>query len=173
MSLDPLAASVRSRCNSLGGSTLKLSPLEPRPSLGEEQAQVARASTGDRDAMNRLVASHLPYVVHIAKEFRDRGVPFEDVVSEGCVGLVKAVRRYRASNNTRFMTYATFWVRKQILQAMTTLQHTIHIPRYARQHGHEGVRVLRLDAPRSSENELPLSDRLAHPDPAPSQVVIE
>jgi RNA polymerase sigma factor (sigma-70 family) len=152
---------------------LRLNPLPPRPSLVDEQAQVARASDGDRDAMDRLVASHLPYVIHIAKEFRDRGVPFEDVVSEGCLGLMKAVRRYRAANGTRFMTYATFWVRKEILQAMATLQHTIQIPRYARRNGHERARMAWLDSPGAADGALRLADRLRHPDPPPTERVIQ
>jgi len=73
--------------------------------------------------------------VHIAKEFRGRGLPFEDVIAEGCVGLLKAIRHYRAERGTRFMTYASFWVRKEILAAISDQPHTIHVPRYAREHG--------------------------------------
>jgi RNA polymerase primary sigma factor len=145
----------------------------PRPELTDEQAQVARASRGDREAVEALISSNLPYVIHIAKEFRGRGLPFEDLIAEGCVGLLKAIRGYRAANGTRFMTYATFWVRKQILAAAADQPHTIHVPRYARQHGHDQVRVLRLDGPRTPDGNQSLADRLRHPDPLPAETLME
>ncbi len=145
----------------------------PRPERPAEQAQVARASNGDRASIELLVSANFPGVVHIAKEFRGRGMPFDDVIAEGCVGLLKAIRRYRAENGTRFMTYASFWVRKQILAAVSDQPHTIHVPRYARQHGYEAPRVLRLDGPSSANTELSLRDRLPHPDPLPAKSIID
>ena len=135
----------------------------PRPDRPDEQAHVARASNGDREAIGLLVAANFPGVVHIAKEFRGRGVPFDDVISEGCVGLLKAIRRYRAENGTRFMTYASFWVRKQILAAVADQPHVIHVPRYARQHG--------CDVPRVADPGL--GDRLPDPDPLPAETIVE
>jgi RNA polymerase sigma factor (sigma-70 family) len=85
---------------------------------------------------------------------------------------MKAVRRYHAAAGTRFMTYATFWVRKEILHAVTTLQHTIQVPRYARRHGHERARMSWIDAPSSPDGDLRLADRLRHPDPPPAESVI-
>src|SRR5262245_59252497 len=101
----------------------------PRADQLEEQAQVARASEGDRAAVDLILSSNFAYVVHIAKEFRGCTLPFEDVVAEGCVGLLKAIRRYRAGSGTRFMTYASFWVRKSIREAVTIQPHTVHVPR--------------------------------------------
>jgi len=145
----------------------------PRPERPSEQAQVARASNGDREAMELLVLANFPGVVHIAKEFRGRGVPFDDVIAEGCVGLLKAIRGYRAENGTRFMTYASFWVRKQILAAVADQPHAIHVPRYARQRGYSVPRVLRLDGPKNGDTDLSLGDRLAHPDLLPAEAIIE
>jgi len=145
----------------------------PRPDRTAEQALVARASDGDRDAVELLISSHLAYVVHIAKEFRGRGLPFEDLISEGCVGLLKAIRRYRPSEGTRFMTYASFWVRKEILAAVSDQPNAVHIPRYARQHGHSSIRVLRLDTPQQVDGALSLGDCLRHQDPLPAEMMIE
>jgi RNA polymerase sigma factor (sigma-70 family) len=145
----------------------------PRPERLEEQVQVARASEGDRGAIGLLVASNFAYVVHVAKEFRGRGLPFEDVIAEGCVGLLKAVHRYRATNGTRFMTYASFWVRKEILAAIAHQPHEIHVPRYARAHGSIPPSVLRIDAPTREDGNLSLADCLRHPDPLPAEQIIE
>lgn len=145
----------------------------PRPDRADEHSLVARASRGDRDAVDLLISSHLAYVVHIAKEFRGRGLPFEDLISEGCVGLLKAIRRYRPAEGTRFMTYASFWVRKEVLAAVSDQPNAVHVPRYARQHGYDSIRVLRLDTPQHVDGTLSLSDRLRHQDPLPADTMIE
>ena len=145
----------------------------PRPERHDEHAQVARACRGDREAIDLLISANLAYVVHIAKEFRGRGLPLEDVIAEGCVGLLKAIRRYRAESGTRFMTYASFWVRKEILAAISDQPHTIHVPRYAREHGHNTPRLLRLDVPEHAEGQTSLADRLRHHDPLPEETIIE
>lgn len=145
----------------------------PRPERMEEQAQVARASHGDRRAVDLLVSSNFAYVVHLAKEFRGRGLPFEDVIAEGCVGLLKAIRGYRATNGTRFMTYASSWVRKQMIDAVSNQPHTVHVPRYAVERGYNAPRLLRLDVPKNPAENLSLGDRLRHPDPLPVETVIE
>ena len=144
-----------------------------RPDRSDEQAHVARASSGDREAIGLLLSASFPSVVHIAKEFRGRGLPLDDVIAEGCVGLLKAIRRYRAENGTRFMTYASFWVRKEILAAVADQPHAIHVPRYARRHGFSVPRVLRLDDPSSANTTLTLGDRLPHPDPLPAETIVD
>lgn len=150
---------------------LRRIPRGPRPERADEQAQVARASNGDRGAAEALISSNLAYVVHIAKEFRGSSLPFEDIIAEGCIGLLKAIRRYRAENGTRFMTYASFWVRKEIIAAVSDQTQTIHVPRYAREHGFGTPRMLRLAAPTNSEGNLSLADRLPHPDALPSETI--
>jgi RNA polymerase sigma factor (sigma-70 family) len=118
------------------------------------------------------MSSNWPYVVCIAKEFRDRGLPFGDLIAEGCVGLLKSVSRYRAANGTRFMTYATFWVRKEILRAVSEQPHAIHVPRYAREHGCNIPRVVRLDVPKRDDGNLSLADSLRHSGELPSETVL-
>jgi RNA polymerase sigma factor (sigma-70 family) len=145
----------------------------PRPERIDEQAQVARACHGDREAIDLLISANLANVVHIAREFRGRGLPFEDVIAEGCVGLLKAIRHYRAEHGTRFMTYTSFWVRKEILAAISDQPHTIHVPRYAREHGCNTPRLLRLDVPERADGGLSLADRLPHHDPLPVDTLIE
>jgi RNA polymerase sigma factor (sigma-70 family) len=145
----------------------------PRPERTDEHESVARARNGDREAIDRLMSSHLAYIVRIAMDFRGRGVPFEDLIAEGCVGLLKAIRGYRGESGNRFMTYASFWVRKEILAAVAEQPHAIHVPDYARRHGHAAIRPLRLDAPGNADDDLRLADRLRHPDPLPAETMLE
>jgi RNA polymerase primary sigma factor len=140
----------------------------PRPALTDEQALVERARRGDRAAVDRLTSANLAYVVRVAKEFRGRGVPFEDLIAEGCLGLLKAIRRYRASSGTRFMTYASFWVRKEILAAVTEQPNAIHVPRYAREHGHGSIRIMPIDVPEG----IVVGERVPHTGPQPVETVI-
>jgi RNA polymerase sigma factor (sigma-70 family) len=142
-----------------------------RAELLEEQAQVARASLGDRTAVDAVLSANFAYVVHIARAFRGSTLPFEDVVAEGCVGLLKAIRRYRPESGTRFMTYASFWVRKSIREAVAVQPHTIHVPRYAREHGAAVPRVIRLDLPRNPDETLTVADRLRDPDPPAVEMI--
>jgi RNA polymerase sigma factor (sigma-70 family) len=148
-------------------------PRRPRPDLPDEQVEVARANDGDGRATEALISSHLPFVIQMAKELGGRGVPLDDLIAEGCVGILKAIRHYRAANGTRFMTYASFWIRKEILAAVAVQPNVIRVPDYARRHGHGSIRSLRLDAAREVDGEHRLSDSLRHPDPLPADTIIE
>jgi RNA polymerase primary sigma factor len=75
-----------------------------------------------------LVGSHLPFVVKIAREYRRHGVPFEDLLSEGNLGLLEAARRFDAGRGARFTTYAAWWIRKFILQALRTQSGLVRLP---------------------------------------------
>jgi RNA polymerase sigma factor (sigma-70 family) len=144
----------------------------PRPERADEQAQVARANNGDGETTDRLIAAHLPGIIHVAKEFRGRGLPFDDLIAEGCVGFLKAIRHYRAVNGTRFMTYASFWIRKEMLSAVAHQPGAIRVPDYARRNGHPAIRASSLDAPKSDNGNLRIEDSLRHPDPSPADTVI-
>jgi RNA polymerase primary sigma factor len=144
----------------------------PRPELPVEQSNVAQARRGDREALAHLLAASLSGVIAIAKEHRGRGVPLDDLISEGCVGLLKAVRRYRAENGTRFMTYAAFWIRKEILAAIAEQPHAVHVPDYAIRHGFRPPKLVRLDAPAFADNTVRLVDRLPHDGPLPVDAVV-
>jgi RNA polymerase sigma-32 factor len=88
------------------------------PLLAEqEEFELAKRfrATGDRDALGRLVTSYLRLVVKMANGYRRRGVPFEDLVSEGCLGLLEAAKRFDPDKGFRFSTYARWWIKSQIL----------------------------------------------------------
>lgn len=81
----------------------------------EEQALIRRAQQdGDERATHRLVAAHLRLVLSVAKSYARGGVSLDDLVSEGSVGLLEAIRRFDPQRGTRFSTYAVWWVRAHI-----------------------------------------------------------
>ncbi len=93
-----------------------------------EAQLLEHARAGDRRALDRLLRAHLPYVRKVAGEYRGRGVAYEDLVAEGSVGLLEAVPRYAPTHGTRFITYATWWIRKRILAAMDDQARTVRVP---------------------------------------------
>ncbi len=87
----------------------------------EEEAELARRSReGDAEARRRLVTSNLRFVVSVAREYRGRGVPMADLVNEGNIGLLRAAERFDESRGVRFVSYAHWWVRRAILQAIVS-----------------------------------------------------
>lgn len=90
----------------------------------EEEARLARRAReqGDAAARRRIVTANLRFVVAVAKRFRGRGVPFEDLVNEGNVGLVRAAERFDERHGVRFVTYAVWWVRQAILAALSSAE---------------------------------------------------
>lgn len=86
--------------------------------IDEERALAARARRGDREAVDRLVSANLRFVVAVAKRYRGRGVPMEDLVTEGNLALLKAAERYDGERGVRFVGYASRWVRQAMLDAV-------------------------------------------------------
>jgi RNA polymerase primary sigma factor len=87
-----------------------------------------RARTGDAKARSRLVEKNLRLVVSVAKRYRGYGVPFEDLIQEGNIGLMKAVEKFDPDRGWRFATYATWWVRQAIGRAVADKGRTIRLP---------------------------------------------
>ncbi len=87
-----------------------------RPLLGrEEERELARrAEKGDAAAAEKLITSHLGFVVNVAKGYRRSGIPMSDLVQEGVVGLLQAVRKFNPDMDARLSTYARWWIRASI-----------------------------------------------------------
>ena len=91
----------------------RLSHVEPL-TREEERALALKYQKGDRDAGRRIVEACLPFVVAIAIEYRRWGVPLEDIIQQGNVGLMRAVAKFDTSKECRLATYAAYWIRAEI-----------------------------------------------------------
>jgi RNA polymerase sigma-32 factor len=87
---------------------------QPMLSAEEERSLAQKSRKGDAAAAARLVTSHLRFVIRIARAYRSYGLPMADLVQEGTVGLIHAVRRFNPDQGNRFATYAMWWIRAAI-----------------------------------------------------------
>ena len=94
-----------------------------------EQTELAiKAKAGDQLAMKKLVESNLRFVCSIAKEYSYTGIPIEDLIQEGNLGIIKAVDRFDATKGFRFISYAVWWIRQAILQSAYETGNSVRLP---------------------------------------------
>src|ERR687895_1070098 len=94
----------------------------------EEKRLSRRARAGDERARKKLIQKNLRLVVSVAKRFRNYGLPFEDLIQEGNVGLIRAVDKFDPEKGYRFSTYATWWIRQAVARAVLDKGRTIRLP---------------------------------------------
>ena len=94
----------------------------------EEVDLSKRAKAGDKRARQRLIEKNLRLVVSVAKKYRGMGLPFEDLIQEGNIGLMRAVEKFDPDRGWRFSTYATWWVRQAVQRAVADKGRTIRVP---------------------------------------------
>ena len=94
----------------------------------EEQSLARDIQAGDAAALHELVESNLSFVAKIASEYRYLGLPFEDLLNEGNVGLIQAAKRFDPAKDNKFISYAIWWIRKAILKALAEKSHVVRMP---------------------------------------------
>ena len=87
-----------------------------------------RAKEGDQRARQHLIEKNLRLVVSVAKKYRGYGLPFEDLIQEGNIGLMKAVEKFDPERGFRFSTYATWWIRQAVQRSVADKGRTIRVP---------------------------------------------
>jgi RNA polymerase primary sigma factor len=102
----------------------------PLLNADEEKRLAYRIDEGDHDARDRMVRANLRLVVNIARGYTGKGLSLQDLIEEGNLGLLRAVEGFDPGMNTRFSTYASYWIKQSIKRALVNTAKTIRIPAY-------------------------------------------
>lgn len=102
----------------------------PLLTAADEKVLAYRIDQGDSEARDRMVRANLRLVVNIARSYTGKGLGLQDLIEEGNLGLLRAVEGFDPSMNTRFSTYASYWIKQSIKRALVNTAKTIRIPAY-------------------------------------------
>ena len=100
----------------------------PLISREEENKLAIAAQSGDIAARNKLVQSHLRFVVSVAKSYQNNGMALEDLISEGNIGLIHAIEHYDVERGLHFISYAVWWIRQSIMKGLNEQSRSIRLP---------------------------------------------
>lgn len=99
------------------------------PLTSDEEIKLAKQiQEGDLNSRDKLVEANLRFVVSVAKEYQNQGMPLSDLINEGNVGLIKAAERFDGSRGFKFISYAVWWIRQSILQALAEQSRIVRMP---------------------------------------------
>jgi RNA polymerase primary sigma factor len=113
--------------DSLGSYLTEIASTIPL-SAADEVGLAHSIKQGDENARNHLVEANLRFVVSVAKEYQNRGVPLADLISAGNMGLITAAGRFDGEKGFKFISYAVWWIRQAILQTLADQSRTVRLP---------------------------------------------
>ncbi len=100
-----------------------------KPLSKEQEFEIGeRIQKGDTEALNTLILSNLKFVVSIANRYRNTGLPVSDLINQGNLGLVEAAKRFDHNKGVKFISYAVWWIRQAIIQALAEQSGTVKLP---------------------------------------------
>lgn len=123
-----ISKSITNRANASLDKYLQEISHEDMISPEEEVELARRIKKGDREALDKLTKANLRFVVSVAKQYQNQGLSLPDLINEGNMGLIKAAEKFDETRGFKFISYAVWWIRQSILQAIAEKSRMVRLP---------------------------------------------